>query len=47
MGNQGIAPESIDGLSFDCFGTLIDWESGLLASLRVLLGVRATRTGRD
>ncbi len=29
---------SIDVLSFDCYGTLIDWESGILASLRPLLG---------
>src|SRR5258706_6555918 len=24
-----------DALTFDCYGTLIDWESGLLAGLRV------------
>jgi FMN phosphatase YigB (HAD superfamily) len=28
-------------LSFDCYGTLIDWESGLLAALQTL----ATRAG--
>ena len=26
-----------DWLSFDCYGTLIDWESGLLGYLRPLL----------
>jgi len=29
---------SIDVLSFDCYGTLIDWEAGILTSLRRLLG---------
>jgi len=29
---------SIDVLSFDCYGTLIDWETGILTSLRGLLG---------
>lgn len=29
---------SIEVLSFDCYGTLIDWETGILASLRPLLG---------
>jgi 2-haloacid dehalogenase len=28
---------SIDVLSFDCYGTLIDWETGILESLRRLL----------
>jgi len=28
---------SIDVLSFDCYGTLIDWETGILTSLRQLL----------
>ena len=23
-----------DAISFDCYGTLIDWESGILATLR-------------
>src|SRR5581483_1943412 len=25
-------------LTFDCYGTLIDWESGILAAMRLLLG---------
>jgi 2-haloacid dehalogenase len=29
---------SVEVLSFDCYGTLIDWESGILASLRSVLG---------
>jgi 2-haloacid dehalogenase len=27
-----------DALTFDCYGTLIDWEAGLSAALRALLG---------
>ena len=29
--------EAFDALTFDCYGTLIDWESGLLAALREAL----------
>jgi 2-haloacid dehalogenase len=35
---------AFDALTFDCYGTLIDWESGILAGLRAALeplGVRA------
>src|SRR5262245_51614571 len=28
-------------LTFDCYGTLIDWERGLLAHLRPMMGARA------
>ena len=28
---------AFDALTFDCYGTLIDWESGLLAALRTVL----------
>jgi 2-haloacid dehalogenase len=28
-----------DALTFDCYGTLIDWETGLLAALREVLGL--------
>ena len=30
--------QAYDALTFDCYGTLIDWESGILAGLRVALG---------
>lgn len=30
-----------DALTFDCYGTLIDWESGILAALRVALPGRS------
>jgi 2-haloacid dehalogenase len=29
---------AFDALTFDCYGTLIDWEAGLLAGLRTALG---------
>jgi predicted O-methyltransferase YrrM len=29
--------DSFDALTFDCYGTLIDWEAGLLAALRAVL----------
>ena len=29
--------EGFDALTFDCYGTLIDWEAGLLAALRAAL----------
>lgn len=33
-------------LTFDCYGTLIDWESGILAALQPLLDRVAHQTGR-
>ena len=30
----------VDALTFDCYGTLIDWEAGILAGLRPVLGRR-------
>lgn len=35
-----------EAMTFDCYGTLIDWESGLLAALRPL-AARAERPVRD
>jgi 2-haloacid dehalogenase len=32
--------DRFDVLTFDCYGTLIDWESGLLAALRAILDPR-------
>src|SRR3981081_3176812 len=34
-------------LTFDCYGTLIDWESGLYAALQPLLGAMNTPPGRE
>jgi 2-haloalkanoic acid dehalogenase type II len=36
-----VTPGDFKVLSFDCYGTLIDWETGILAALRPLVG----RTG--
>jgi 2-haloacid dehalogenase len=33
-----------DALTFDCYGTLIDWEAGLLAAFRPSVGAHALRT---
>src|SRR4051812_39206317 len=30
--------EAFDVMTFDCYGTLIDWETGLLDALRPILG---------
>jgi 2-haloacid dehalogenase len=34
-------------LSFDCYGTLIDWETGLLAALRPVLAAHGVDAGDD
>ena len=34
-------------LTFDCYGTLIDWESGMIAALEPLTGRVAPALGRD
>ena len=34
-------------LSFDCYGTLIDWESGIFAALTPLLARAGVQAGRD
>ncbi len=36
-----------DALTFDCYGTLIDWESGILAALRAVLDPRGVMAGDD
>src|SRR5271157_287516 len=36
-----------DWLSFDCYGTLIDWESGILGYLRPLLQAKGCRVSTD
>ncbi len=38
---------AFDALTFDCYGTLIDWESGILAALRPILGPAAAGMGDD
>ena len=34
-------------LTFDCYGTLIDWESGIFAGLQPLLLKAARDTGNE
>jgi 2-haloacid dehalogenase len=36
--HQPIDYSAFDALTFDCYGTLIDWEAGLVAALRDALG---------
>jgi 2-haloacid dehalogenase len=36
-----------DALTFDCYGTLIDWEAGILAGLRRVLGPRGVEPPDD
>jgi 2-haloacid dehalogenase len=36
--------DAFEVLSFDCYGTLIDWESGILASLRPVLDAHGVAT---
>jgi len=36
-----------DALTFDCYGTLIDWEAGIVAGLRPALARRAIETSDD
>ena len=36
-----------DALTFDCYGTLIDWEAGLLAGLRAFLDQRGVKASDD
>src|SRR5258705_6746990 len=37
---NGIDYKAFDALTFDCYGTLIDWETGILAGLRAALSPR-------
>ena len=39
--------DRFDVLTFDCYGTLIDWEAGILAGLRVILGPLGIEAGDD
>src|SRR6188472_3324067 len=42
LGDDGAMPElnygRFEALTFDCYGTLIDWETGILAGLRRVVG---------
>src|SRR4051794_40509264 len=38
---------AFDALTFDCYGTLIDWETGILAGLRSMLGAHGADASDD
>lgn len=38
---------SARALTFDCYGTLIDWEAGILQAIRPVLSVHGVRAGDD
>ena len=39
--------DRIDALTFDCYGTLIDWETGIARGLRAILDPRGVQVGDD
>ena len=39
--------EDYDALTFDCYGTLIDWEAGILAALRPVIEAHGVTAGDD
>jgi 2-haloacid dehalogenase len=39
--------DRFDALTFDCYGTLIDWETGILSALGAILGPRGARADDD
>ena len=47
MQSSAIDWAAVEVLSFDCYGTLIDWEAGILASLRSVLGTAASAAPED
>jgi len=42
-----LALDGVEALTFDCYGTLIDWESGLLAAFRPVLTAHGIDAGDD
>ena len=42
-----LALEGVDALTFDCYGTLIDWETGLLAALAPVLDAHGVSAAPD
>ena len=42
-GTHSLDPDRVRALTFDCYGTLIDWESGILSAVRPVLRAH----GRD
>jgi 2-haloacid dehalogenase len=44
---EALSLDRFDVLSFDCYGTLIDWEAGLLAALRPILDAHGAKIGDE
>lgn len=40
-------PDRFDLLTFDCYGTLVDWEAGIIASVRRVGGAHGTSPAAD
>jgi 2-haloacid dehalogenase len=40
-------PSRVDALTFDCYGTLIDWETGLAAAFRPVLEAHGVQAGDE
>ena len=47
MATGAIDPTRFDVLTFDCYGTLIDWETGLLDAFRPVLRAHGVQAGDD
>ena len=45
--SPGLDFDAFDVLTFDCYGTLIDWEAGILAALRAPMAAHAITAGDD
>ena len=42
MARRRIDPDRFDLLTFDCYGTLVDWESGIIAAVEPICAARGT-----
>ena len=47
MAHQGLDYAAFEALTFDCYGTLIDWETGILAGLRPTLAAGGAEPSDD
>jgi 2-haloacid dehalogenase len=47
VGTAALDPGRFDVISFDCYGTLVDWESGIVGALRPILASHDLFPGDD
>lgn len=47
LGRRPSRLQDVGALTFDCYGTLIDWEAGAKGTLRALLALKDLRTDED